>query len=398
MKNRVIVVSGMPPNPEGESNYCYNVFKGKKNDSFKFYFISHKEDKYNSSTDLEDNIIRCTNKKNTFFNFFRILKVILKIKPKIVHFQGIHTSLYGGKFGEPMIFLFLILKILNIKIIHTVHSTWLNHNLKDFFHEKNMSRIKQFIFKFYFRLVTKIMNDIPNENRILVAGDKSPVFSEFIKQYNIKNKNNIQELHPCGIEFIGYEEKHQLKVKMGFNEEFIILTSGFIRPDKGIETLILAFSKFLKNNPSSRLIIAGKPVGKININYSNQLINLVEKLNLVSKTSLMFEYVPDLMLSNLNKVCDVVVTPYKRAIGASGPIHKAISSGKQVIATEVDHNVGLSNIITLYDDKVIGSLEKSISDSFLNKKVNEEKVISYAKGHSWDNMFISYINSYKKLI
>lgn len=398
MKNKVVIVSGMPPNPEGESNYCYNVFRGRTHNSFEFHFISHKENTAHAFKDTEKNIIRCTDKETPHFNFLKILRVILKIKPKVVHFQGVHTHLYGGKFGEPMIFLFIALKILNIKIIHTVHSTWLSHNLNDFFHEKKISKIKQISFRLYLRLITKIMNDLPNENRILVAGDKSPVFSKFINEYGIKNKNCLQELHPCGAEFINDNVKHKLKVKLGFKEEFIILTSGFIRPDKGIETLILAFNEFLKSKPSSRLIIAGNPVGNINIKYSNKLIRLVEKLHLASKTTLKFEYVPEQKLSELNKACDVVVTPYKRAIGASGPIHKAMSNGKQVIASAVDHNLGLSNVITLFDDKVIGSLEKALGDSFINKKMNEKKVISYSNNHLWSKMFNSYIESYERLV
>ena len=85
------------------------------------YHKSCVEDKNNIqgiiNDDNEIKIRRVTNGNNFLERTIRSLFLgfyIIKDRCKIVHYQGVHTPLYGLLFGESMIFTFLLLKVFQL--------------------------------------------------------------------------------------------------------------------------------------------------------------------------------------------------------------------------------------------------------------------------------------------
>ena len=103
--------------------------------------------------------------------------------------------------------------------------------------------------------------------------------SKYVKQYLINNyaikDNKIREIYH-GVNNISIREKTDEPL------ENQIFTAGSIRPARGLEDIILAFSLIKNRFPKLKLKIAGKvePVMK---NYKKRLLNLINKLQLTER-------------------------------------------------------------------------------------------------------------------
>ena len=56
---------------------------------------------------------------------FRILRMLLRTKPSIIHFQ--HEYLMYGFYGIPLVFILLVLRILRYPVVVTLHTVTVSH-------------------------------------------------------------------------------------------------------------------------------------------------------------------------------------------------------------------------------------------------------------------------------
>lgn len=127
--------------------------------------------------------------------------------------------------------------------------------------------------------------------------------------------------------------------------ERIVLFFGLLRPSKGIEDLVTAFS-MMPDRRGLRLVIAGYPTKTFDL---AGLRAQVAKLGIAEATSLKAGYVPNEDVGPLLAAADVVVFPYRNAT-ASGAVSAAQSLHRPVVATAVG---GLREVI---EDGVTGRL------------------------------------------
>lgn len=106
-----------------------------------------------------------------------------------------------------------------------------------------------------------------------------------------------------------------------------LLFFGFIRPYKGLDTLIKAVG-ILKDYDIS-LTIAGEFW-----NGKAEFLKLASDLGISEQVNIIDRYVPDAEMSQLFSAADLVVLPYKQAV-TSGIIATAYGFGKPVLATDV---------------------------------------------------------------
>jgi len=124
----------------------------------------------------------------------------------------------------------------------------------------------------------------------------------------------------------------------GLSGRRIVLFFGFVRPGKGLETLLRAWQRIEASHPDTVLVLAGGIPSdprryhlllKNEADYPRELMSLAAALG-ISDRLLSTGYVPGLLASS-----EVVVLPYVNAIHQSGPLHKSLAAGRAIVATNI---------------------------------------------------------------
>lgn len=120
------------------------------------------------------------------------------------------------------------------------------------------------------------------------------------------------------------------------DEERLALFLGLIRPYKGVDVLLDAFSR-LPANSKWRLVVAGEPWGDL----SQMLTAQVKALNLSHRVRLDFGWIPEAEVDRLLRAADLLVMPY-RSGSQSAVAPLALSRGVPVLSTDVG---GLGEVV-----------------------------------------------------
>ncbi len=136
----------------------------------------------------------------------------------------------------------------------------------------------------------------------------------------------------------------------GIEQGRVVLYFGFLRPGKGLETLLKAWKKVARATEDAVLVVAGGSPTKsrryafgtrTEVTYPNRLKTLARDLGVES--SVVFTgYVPREQVPRLLASSEIIVLPYDRGWSPSGPLHKALSSGRPIIASSVP---GFTNLL-----------------------------------------------------
>jgi len=112
------------------------------------------------------------------------------------------------------------------------------------------------------------------------------------------------------------------------DEEIVFLCLGMVRPYKGLDKLLNAFSIVRSRQPNAKLIIAGKVIYPYKVEQIRSLVNAYAGVTLVPNE------VPDQELQYYFRATDATVLAYK-SILTSGSIYLALSYGQPVIGPRV---------------------------------------------------------------
>ena len=146
-----------------------------------------------------------------------------------------------------------------------------------------------------------------------------------------------------------------------------------------------------------RLAIVGEPQGNEGVKYADLLSRKVRQLGLEGKITLNLNYLSEEEFSTYMDASDIVVLPYTRAIGASGPMHHALSRGLHVIASGVDQNLGMKGIVNLYKNMNSNDLARAIIETVRNEQ-SSVNIQSFIDKHNWESLAEYYLKSYKTLL
>lgn len=122
--------------------------------------------------------------------------------------------------------------------------------------------------------------------------------------------------------------------RLGFNEdEFIFLFFGYFAEYKGLEELAIAWEK--ANKHSARLIVASgmNPMQSTDPNYARQYEATRASFSRLSSCNWL-GFADDAEVDALFSAADALVLPYVRAVGASGPLSRALSAGMPVVVSQ----------------------------------------------------------------
>ena len=194
--------------------------------------------------------------------------------------------------------------------------------------------------------------------------------------------------------YIGYYSnsvtKSEARKRLSLTDKnFVYLFLGLIRPYKGVEDLIEAFSRLSDLN--TRLLIAGRVFG--NNKYGNKL-NKYTKSN--CRIKMFLDFVPDEDIQVFLNACDILVLPYKD-ITTSGAAFLAMSFGRPIIAPSIS---SFKEVLTadsgiLYDTEKTDGLLSALNEA-KNNSWSKNKIISLAHKLDWRILGADLANLYTK--
>ncbi len=110
----------------------------------------------------------------------------------------------------------------------------------------------------------------------------------------------------------------------------VVLFFGAIRPYKGLDVLLEAFSEVVRAFPDAMLLVAGKPWGTW-----EPYQRLIREHGLESRVACRLEYVPTDQVASYFAAADLAVFPYREFSAQSGAALAAIGCDLPIVATDV---------------------------------------------------------------
>jgi len=241
---------------------------------------------------------------------FKLLTVLRKEKPDLIHTHGRGPGLYGRVIG----------KVLNIPVAHTFHG----------FHYETLPTFTKWI-----HLVVEIFLTLITDHHIFVSrGEKkraralkfldeenstiihNGVDHDYIRNLSI-NRNSI-------LKSIGCEN---------WNNKKVLGTLSRLSPEKGILNLLSAFSKAIQEIPDLRLIVVGG-YPQEHADYNLKVKEFIEKENLMEHVRIL-GYRQDAI--EILKCMDFYISS-SLSEGLPISLLEAFAAGIPVIATEITGN------------------------------------------------------------
>jgi len=404
---RIAVVGGCPPNPEGEAHYTWCVVRELAVlSSEPVTLLAHRPTKAPWNEPIADNLVihRVTwgyHPLRRHLAFLHLKRWCDRIQPHVVHFQGPHKGLYGGVYGEPLLLLFRYLRRVGIPTVITLHSLWFREDFQLMAEERNLHAWKLRLLERHYYWYHLHLMRAANQVNALVSGDSNPLIGEFLREWCLDSAVICSEPHPCQPKVLSCQQVHSTKESLGLSNKRIVLAFGFVRPDKGFDYLIKAMAPILRSDSRAMLLIAGEPRGRLGNMYANQLQALCHELEVGSQVLLELEYLPESRLHLYLQAADIVVIPYTRVMGASGPMHHALSYGKPVVASRVGQNRGMEEVCLLVPPRNVESLQEALTALLYETRTWEtyhERSLNYAQSHTWQHLAHRYLKDYQNII
>jgi glycosyltransferase involved in cell wall biosynthesis len=292
----------------------------------------------------------------------------------VVHVHWPHGLYLGKVWTFPYVVLVLLLyRLIKNNIVWTVHEL-------DFYETR---------FTVLDRIIRVVL--MKTCRALIVHGEHS--IREIKQRYGF-SRDMVVVHHPS---YVGYYadtiSMHEARKKLGIDaDRRVYLFFGYIKPYKGVEELIDAFSAI--QNPNNVLLVAGKP-------FNNETKAGIEALAAKDpRVRTEMRYIIDDEIQLFMRAADIVVFPFRRT-QTSGSIMLALSYGKPVIAPAiatipeyVDETMGL-----LFDpsqsDSLRATLEKSAS---IDLGKLGEAAAQRAHTLSWADMANRHMYVYKQIM
>lgn len=322
---KVCLVAPYPPYKSGVADYTNWLVQALSSHA-DIHVITHQVDGAPSDEHADGVHVHRIWNPGSIFAPIRVVREIRRICPDIVHLQfGAYGKEYGGVIGEPMLVLVLLLKMMRMPCIITLHSLWTREELRKRGRERSGRTSGGLVAELSFGLLIK--NLIRPVDLMLLSVLDDSTMSKFASEYELDIKRLAPTYH--GVYKWDGREKLDARRSLGLPEDaFIYLCFGFIYEDKGIEDAISALASL----QSGYLAIVGPPLEDRGAAYVEKLRGQIESKGPQGRVRLSAEFVPESVARDYFDACDVVLLPYRRVVGTSGVIHRAIAHARPVIA------------------------------------------------------------------
>lgn len=284
-------------------------------------------------------------------------------------------GLFGGEQGE---YIFAFLRNINKPIITTFHTILAEPN-----------EMQRSILQRLGELSACVVAMIPDARERLE------------RDYNI-DRDKVVIIHH-GVSNL--EKAQKCAKKSGWQDRKVLLLSGLISKNKGIEYVIKALPKVVKEFPETLFVVAGQTHPEIlkrqGETYRRQLKKMINKLGLSRNVKFINKYLPLSELLVLYKNCDIYITPHTDPEQiTSGTLAYALGMGKACISTPYPYaREMLSNhrgiTVDFNSSEQIGeAILKIFRDPKLKADL-EESAYSLGRKMRWPRVAERYLNLFR---
>lgn len=214
-------------------------------------------------------------------------------------------------------------------------------------------------------------------------------------------------LIPHGVRETEYKEPSHYKNKLACDDRFLILTFGFLSPNKGIETVLKALPAAVKKNPRLLYMVLGitHPVEKKSNGekYRASLKKMVTDLKLGKNVLFIDAFLDDEEMDLYIGASDLVVCPYNsEAQITSGVLSIALSKGKTIISTPYLHakealTEGRGCLVNCCDPAAMSTAIIHLMENPLERQSMADKALALGRQMSWGNVSRQYLNLFSKV-
>ena len=157
------------------------------------------------------------------------------------------------------------------------------------------------------------------------------------RYYGVNGRYKIRVV-PHGVRSIPTEGRRLIRAELGISDRFVMLTIGFLGPNKGIEYAIKALPKIQRYVDNILYLIVGivHPKSKVfyGDSYYKKLVRLTTRLGVEDKVLFINKFPDKEEYVRYIVASDVMVLPYiDKMQVSSGTLSYALSYGKAVVAT-----------------------------------------------------------------
>ena len=379
---KAVMISPLPPQKTGESQYTTKLIHGlMQKKGINITVIAGKE-AHPIVSNENITTLRIWNGRSFWYPIV-LLRAIKRIRPHIVHVQfGPHGKIFGGLFGEPMIVLLLLLRLIGIRTTITLHSTWMPNQAKERISQYKKLKRLAIMTPAFFKLYNHLLDWGASTIQLSTVKMESKLKRIFLQEYDVNPLKVLEIPHPCTAISNSAIEQSQDKHKKN------ILIFGFIRRGKGLEIAIKAISLIRNQYPTICLVIAGQAKDKESKQYLRELESLIQQLSLEDNVRIDNQFIPDDQISQYIQSASILLMPYTESIGASAPIHNFAAYGIPILASDVGYHMreSLGGSLLLFQNRNPQDLAEKLTLILSNESLAREiglKHAEYASKTNW---------------
>ena len=262
-------------------------------------------------------------------------------------------------------------------------------------------------------LHTVLEKPTPGQSKVLI---EVAAFSQALVIMNSMAINMLTDIyevpaHKINMIYHGVPDNYFLdpayyKSKLHLADRNIILTFGFLSPNKGIENMIKAMSSVTNKHPRTLYIVLGitHPAVKRQHGeaYRESLHRLVRENNLQGNVHFIDEFVDDATLDCYLGAADLLVCPYNAEEQiTSGVLSNALGKGKAIISTPYLHarevlSGGRGQMVNFNDPAGLAEAAiRLLSNPKLRKAMAEEAYV-LGREMAWSKVSRQYLELFDK--
>lgn len=289
-------------------------------------------------------------------------------------------GIFGGDWGEYIVYL---AKNLKIPFIVTTHTVLLEPSQKQRVILRELGRLSA-------RVVT-------------MAESSAPILAE---TYGIE-PGKI-EFIPHGVPSLLVAPREKLKELHGLKNKQVISSFGLISPDKGIEYGIEAVAKVVPDYENLIYLILGKthPVVKKEMgeSYRQSLVDLTENLGVRDNVRFIDKYLTKEEVVKYLHLSDIYMTPYlSKEQAVSGTLAYAVGCGRVVVSTPYRYaqemlGGGRGMLAEFRNADSLASCIDHVLSNPSRKKEMEAKTLAVGQTMTWANVAGRYTHLFINII
>ncbi|MEM2102818.1 MAG: glycosyltransferase [Candidatus Bathyarchaeia archaeon] len=381
---KIAVVTLYPPKKAGSAFYSFNLYR----ELAKYFEVVILTDEKGNSKMIET--IKAWN-RNSILLPFQLFKKISQTKPSIVHFQIEYRTFNDNASLSTLNALLatILTRNLNVKLIITLHGVISSAVIE----KENVHSFSKLFTRILLTLFYRTLG----------------TFSTKLVVHTKITKQVLQEeykINPDKIVVIPHGVNHAtIKRRRSSGKMVRVLFHGFVRAEKGLESLLRAISIVAVSHRNVKLTIAGGSPHQERMTgtrYIEKLNKMVQTLQIEGHVEFIPGFLSEDKLEEQILSSDIMVFPYTdQFLEASGAAARVMDYGKPIICTRTPRFIGDFEdqkdclMITPNNEKELAkAIIALIENDTLRERISEN-LKKKATNRYWNVLVKEYVRLFK---